>query len=152
MTKPIMNLDEAVFDDVEENGLYTSRRAFIGERIGARQLGYNLTVLPPGITVSPAASATISSQGARWNCSAVNAACAVGRDFVQAANIKTAKAKTRAWPIGLFFFIVRELRLDRFAIRLWDKMPSIGIYTTFRAYVFAASPPDVRKVFDLPGV
>ena len=43
-----MNLDEVEFDDIEDNGLYTSRRGFIGSRIGARQLGYNLTELPPG--------------------------------------------------------------------------------------------------------
>ena len=46
--KPVMNLDEVEFDDVEEDGVYTSRRGSIGSRIGARQLGYNLTVLPPG--------------------------------------------------------------------------------------------------------
>ena len=51
--RPILNLDEAVFDDVEENGLYTSRRATIGDRIGARQLGYNLTELPPGKVQCP---------------------------------------------------------------------------------------------------
>ena len=48
MPKPIMNLADAVFDDVEENGIYTSKRATIGDHIGARKLGYNLTVLPPG--------------------------------------------------------------------------------------------------------
>jgi len=53
MPKPIMNLDEAVFDDVEENGIYTSKRATIGEHIGARKLGYNLTVLPPGKVQCP---------------------------------------------------------------------------------------------------
>lgn len=46
--KPIMNLDEIVFDDIEDNGYFTSRRAQIGDHIGARKLGYNLTVLPPG--------------------------------------------------------------------------------------------------------
>ena len=51
--RPILNLDEAVFDDVEENGRYTSRRASIGRHIGARQLGYNLTVLPPGKAQCP---------------------------------------------------------------------------------------------------
>lgn len=51
--KPLMNLDEAQFDDVEDNGLYTSRRASIGRHIGARQLGYNLTVLPPGKAQCP---------------------------------------------------------------------------------------------------
>jgi uncharacterized cupin superfamily protein len=52
--KPIINLDEIVeFDDVEENGIYTSRRSMFSERIGARQLGYNLTVLPPGKVQCP---------------------------------------------------------------------------------------------------
>ena len=51
--KPVMNLDEVVFEDVEENGLYTSKRGFVGQKIGARQLGYNLTVLPPGKAQCP---------------------------------------------------------------------------------------------------
>ncbi len=53
MQKPVMNLDEAVFDDIEDNGRFTSRRATIGEHIGARDLGYNLTVLPPGKVQCP---------------------------------------------------------------------------------------------------
>jgi uncharacterized cupin superfamily protein len=53
MVKPVMNLDEIAFDDVEENGIYTSSRATIGEHIGARHLGYNLTVLPPGKAQCP---------------------------------------------------------------------------------------------------
>jgi uncharacterized cupin superfamily protein len=53
VTKPIMNLTDAVFDDVEENGLYTSSRAQISDHIGARKLGYNLTVLPPGKVQCP---------------------------------------------------------------------------------------------------
>lgn len=51
--KPLMNIDEAHFDDVEENGLYTSSRATLSDHIGARQLGYNLTVLPPGKAQCP---------------------------------------------------------------------------------------------------
>lgn len=51
--KPFMNLDEATFDDVEENGLYTSRRASLSPHIGARLLGYNLTVVPPGKVQCP---------------------------------------------------------------------------------------------------
>lgn len=52
--KPIINLDEiTAFDDVEENGIYTSRRALFSERIGARDLGYNLTILPPGKVQCP---------------------------------------------------------------------------------------------------
>ena len=51
--KPVLNLDEVEFDDVEENGRYTSSRGSIGRRIGARKLGYNLTVLPPGKVQCP---------------------------------------------------------------------------------------------------
>lgn len=52
--KPILNLDEIVeFDDIEENGIYTSKRALFSASIGARQLGYNLTVLPPGKVQCP---------------------------------------------------------------------------------------------------
>jgi uncharacterized cupin superfamily protein len=53
MTKPIANLDELEFDDVEDNGYYTSKRAMFSDGIGARQLGYNLTVLPPGKAQCP---------------------------------------------------------------------------------------------------
>jgi uncharacterized cupin superfamily protein len=48
-----MNLDEVEFDDVEENGPYTSSRGRISAHIGARKLGYNLTVLPPGKVQCP---------------------------------------------------------------------------------------------------
>lgn len=48
-----MNLDEVEFDDVEDNGYYTSRRGQISDHIGARKLGYNLTVLPPGKAQCP---------------------------------------------------------------------------------------------------
>ena len=53
MVKPIVNLDDVTFDDVEEEGLYTSRRARFSDGIGARNLGYNLTVLPPGKAQCP---------------------------------------------------------------------------------------------------
>ncbi|MCU0897856.1 MAG: cupin domain-containing protein [Burkholderiales bacterium] len=53
MPKPIVNLDDVQFDDVEENGCYTSRRALFSAGIGARKLGYNLTVLPPGKAQCP---------------------------------------------------------------------------------------------------
>jgi uncharacterized cupin superfamily protein len=53
MPKPIMNLDAVAFDDVEENGPYTSSRGSIGRHIGAKKLGYNLTVLPPGKVQCP---------------------------------------------------------------------------------------------------
>jgi len=51
--KPLMNLDEVAFDDVEENGKYTSSRGQISDRIGAKKLGYNLIVLPPGKAQCP---------------------------------------------------------------------------------------------------
>ena len=51
--KPLMNLDEVAFDDIEENGKYTSSRGQISDRIGAKKLGYNLTVLPPGKAQCP---------------------------------------------------------------------------------------------------
>ena len=51
--KPIMNLDDVEFDDVEENGIYTSKRGTISDLIGAKKLGYNLTVLPPGKAQCP---------------------------------------------------------------------------------------------------
>lgn len=53
MVKPIINLEAVEFDDVEENGRFTSRRATISDLIGARDLGYNLTVLPPGKVQCP---------------------------------------------------------------------------------------------------
>lgn len=53
MPKPIVNLEAVQFDDVEENGYYTSRRALFSPSIGARKLGYNLTVLPPGKAQCP---------------------------------------------------------------------------------------------------
>lgn len=53
MTKPLVNLDEVEFTDIEENGFYTSRRAQFSAGIGARKLGYNLTELPPGKAQCP---------------------------------------------------------------------------------------------------
>lgn len=53
MHKPFVNLDEVAFDDVEENGVYTSRRALFSASLGARKLGYNLTELPPGKAQCP---------------------------------------------------------------------------------------------------
>jgi uncharacterized cupin superfamily protein len=52
--KPLLNLDDITqFDDVEEHGIYTSKRALFSASIGARHLGYNLTVLPPGKAQCP---------------------------------------------------------------------------------------------------
>jgi uncharacterized cupin superfamily protein len=53
VVKPVMNLDEVEFDDVEKNGFYASFRGQISDHIGAKKLGYNLTVLPPGKAQCP---------------------------------------------------------------------------------------------------
>ena len=53
MPKPILNLADVAFDDIEDNGRYTSRRGTIGDLIGAKKLGYNLTELPPGKAQCP---------------------------------------------------------------------------------------------------
>jgi uncharacterized cupin superfamily protein len=51
--KPIANLDEVAFNDIEDNGYFSSKRALFSDGIGARKLGYNLTVLPPGKAQCP---------------------------------------------------------------------------------------------------
>ena len=51
--KPFVNLADVEFTDIEENGYYTSQRAQFSAGIGARKLGYNLTVLPPGKAQCP---------------------------------------------------------------------------------------------------
>src|SRR5215475_11029142 len=53
MNKPVMNLDEVAFDDIEDNGRYTSRRGQISDHIGAKKLGYNLNMVPPGKVQCP---------------------------------------------------------------------------------------------------
>jgi uncharacterized cupin superfamily protein/catechol 2,3-dioxygenase-like lactoylglutathione lyase family enzyme len=53
MQKPLVSLDEVPFDAIEVYGIYSSRRALFSPGIGARKLGYNLTVLPPGKTRCP---------------------------------------------------------------------------------------------------
>lgn len=53
MSQPFVNLAAVEFDDVEDNGRYTSRRALFSAGIGARKLGYNLTELPPGKAQCP---------------------------------------------------------------------------------------------------
>lgn len=63
MTRPIVNLDDLDFQPWghgvqipgagEASERYGARIAFIGGRIGAKKLGYNLTVLPPGKRAFP---------------------------------------------------------------------------------------------------
>jgi uncharacterized cupin superfamily protein len=47
--KPVINLDELEMQGDAASGSY----GVICERIGARRLGYNFTILPPGRTSSP---------------------------------------------------------------------------------------------------
>jgi hypothetical protein len=77
--KPVMNLDEAVSDEIEDNGLYAARRGQISDLIGARKPGYNLTVLPPGRASVPATATMarrrcFSSWRAQENCAAARSA------------------------------------------------------------------------------
>jgi uncharacterized cupin superfamily protein len=51
--KPFISLDAVEFNDIEDNGYYTSKRALFSASIGARKLGYNLTELPPGKAQCP---------------------------------------------------------------------------------------------------
>jgi uncharacterized cupin superfamily protein len=51
--KPVINLDEVVCDEPDGSGLYASTYGPISDRIGAKHLGYNLTVLPPGTAGCP---------------------------------------------------------------------------------------------------
>ena len=50
--KPVINLDELELVS-HEDGPFAGRFGLIAERIGARKLGYNLTVLPPGKVQCP---------------------------------------------------------------------------------------------------
>jgi uncharacterized cupin superfamily protein len=61
MNKPIINLDELQYDpwdarfppDDRPSERYGARRAAVGQRIGARKLGYNVTILLPGKRAFP---------------------------------------------------------------------------------------------------
>lgn len=45
--KPVINLDELEIEHCGE-GVYRQSYGVVSDRIGARKLGYNLTVVPPG--------------------------------------------------------------------------------------------------------
>jgi len=51
--KPVINIDELQFQESEPRGDYLQRFGSIGTRIGAKKLGYNLTVVPPGKKAVP---------------------------------------------------------------------------------------------------
>jgi uncharacterized cupin superfamily protein len=50
--KPVINLDELELVS-EEDGPFQGQYGVIAERIGARKLGYSLTICPPGKKVCP---------------------------------------------------------------------------------------------------
>ncbi len=45
--KPLINLDELEFQS-HEKGFFQAKFGEIGKKIGAKKLGYNLTIVPPG--------------------------------------------------------------------------------------------------------
>jgi uncharacterized cupin superfamily protein len=53
MQKPIINIDDLELATSAHADKYEFRTGTIGRRIGARQLGYNLTVVPPGKCAFP---------------------------------------------------------------------------------------------------
>jgi uncharacterized cupin superfamily protein len=50
--KPILNLDELTFES-EESGKFQQKWGVISDKIGAKRLGYNLTIVPPGKSACP---------------------------------------------------------------------------------------------------
>ena len=46
--KPLINLEDIIEFEEHEHGSFKGKYADIGEKIGANQLGYNLTIVPPG--------------------------------------------------------------------------------------------------------
>ena len=50
--KPLINLDELELI-TEENGPFAERYGVISDRIGAKKLGYSLTILSPGKRACP---------------------------------------------------------------------------------------------------
>ncbi len=61
MTKPILNIDDVVLErwpagaslPTAATERYDARMGFIGPRIGAQKLGYNITAVPPGKSAFP---------------------------------------------------------------------------------------------------
>ena len=53
MTKHILNIDEIEYQAWEHGDRFEAKLGGISSRIGAKKLGYNLTVLPPGKRAFP---------------------------------------------------------------------------------------------------
>ena len=46
--KPIINVDDVTKFKGHEHGAFKAQYADVGSKIGANQLGYNITIIPPG--------------------------------------------------------------------------------------------------------
>jgi len=46
--KPIINIEDLTDFKGHNNGSFESKYADVGQKIGAVQLGYNITIIPPG--------------------------------------------------------------------------------------------------------
>ena len=46
--KPIINIEDIAEFKSHDNGAFKAQYADVGGKIGANQLGYNITIIPPG--------------------------------------------------------------------------------------------------------
>jgi uncharacterized cupin superfamily protein len=46
--KPVVNIDDVPYEPSSKGDKYEERFAALGERVGARRLGYNVTIVPAG--------------------------------------------------------------------------------------------------------
>ena len=46
--KPLINVEDITDFEGHEHGSFKAKYAVVGEKIGANQLGYNITIIPPG--------------------------------------------------------------------------------------------------------
>ena len=46
--KPLINVDDITEFKGHEHGIFKAKYADVGGKIGARQLGYNITIIPSG--------------------------------------------------------------------------------------------------------
>jgi uncharacterized cupin superfamily protein len=46
--KPVVNIDDVPYEASSAGDKYEERFAALGKTVGARQLGYNVTIVPPG--------------------------------------------------------------------------------------------------------
>ena len=53
MSKNILNIDDIEYQAWEHNDRFKAQLGAISSRVGARKLGYNLTVLAPGKRALP---------------------------------------------------------------------------------------------------